>query len=158
MEYVTLDGHTQHGEVWSPGPLYQTVWVLAPCGPVVVQVKKDKAFQQVEYDVPEPPGFPVSAKAVEHAYDVNHRQWRASIILGRDWYNRTYIAKERDYDVVPPTQGELDAAALVLKWHNHNQRAHTIFREGHNARVSISDKRFVELWKSDCDDDFRTSA
>ncbi|MCQ4122781.1 hypothetical protein [Rhodococcus tibetensis] len=50
MEYTALDGTTAHGDLWSPGPKMETVWVLAEGGAsVVVDVR---THRQVRYEAP----------------------------------------------------------------------------------------------------------
>lgn len=47
--YRDLHGHPAHGEIWSPGPIAKTVWVLGPDGPVVVHTDDHR---QRRYDWP----------------------------------------------------------------------------------------------------------
>ena len=49
MIYTDMDGREQSGEVWSAGPLPNTVWVLTENGSVVVSARTRK---EVPYKVP----------------------------------------------------------------------------------------------------------
>lgn len=58
FRYTTLDGMTAYGVVWSPGPLRNTVWVLAESGAstavvVRVPVKPGETYRQIEWDLNE---------------------------------------------------------------------------------------------------------
>ena len=150
FKFQSLTGAVEFGEVWSPGPLEQTLWVLRDSdhAPVVVSVYRG-ADRQVEYTPPAVPGPTVPKSAVAAAYDVIHREYVTKTILGRDWYGRQYIAKERDYSVEAPTEAEVVAAHAILDMDSRNRKAHWTFTEAHTAPVPLATARFVAWAKVD---------
>ena len=66
MTYTDLDGYLQVGEIWSAGPLANTVWVLTETKPVVVSTRTRK---QVAYEWPRFGPSP-GRKRLEWAYEV----------------------------------------------------------------------------------------
>lgn len=166
MQYKAIDGRVLDGTVWAPGPLPQTIWVLDPTAAAGARVVRpmcsvpkctvakhtsehEWAHEEVEYEVPRPPGTPMAADLVEAAYEALHRNWRTSTEILHEWYGRTYLATEADYHIERPTPEALTAARAVLEICKRNWQAILIFRHGHNDTVSIGIERVKKFWEED---------
>ena len=142
LSYKALNGQEERGEVWSPGPLYNTIWVLRHPDrqPVVVHATKRI---EVEYSAPPPPRPLLDPVALEKALDIRHRHvmMQPHLIKARARSGREMVLFDR------PTDAEVAAAQYVYDWYKHNVDASLVYREGHNATVPLSDKRFQTIAK-----------
>ena len=142
LTYKTLAGREAHGEVWSPGPLYNTIWVLRDPDrqPVVVHATKRV---EVEYTPPPSPRDRLDPVALEKALDIRHRHcmMQPHLMKARSRSGKEMTLFDR------PSEAEVAAAQYVYDWHRHNQDVSFIYREGHNATVPLSDKRFQTIAK-----------
>jgi len=154
MQYTAIDGRVLDGEVWAPGPLPQTVWVLDPSTPAGARVVRPMcsvpkctvtkhlpehpwAHVEVEYSVPRPPGRPIPSELLAMAYDALHRYWRTSTEVLHEWYGRTFLAHEEDYQTERPTEDVMLAARAALAVDKRNHEAALVFSHAHNDTVSI---------------------
>lgn len=134
MRYRTLGGHEDEGEVWSPGPLHGTVWVLRHPDnhPVVVHVTKGV---QVEYEMPPRPGNRYPRDVVEKAEDIRRRY------VSHDPARRRYGAPLGP----KPSKAEVDAAQFIVDHEKAQDEAEKLYREHHVASTPVAVKRVLEL-------------
>lgn len=136
FEYTDLQGQGRQGEVWSPGPLYNTIWVHRHPDrkPVVVHATKRI---EIEYTPPTPPLPRVDRTVLERAEDIRRRA-TAHLPHLRKATRRTELPPK-------PSEAEVQAAQVVADLERENQKAHTVYMEAHSAKVPLSDKRFQQL-------------
>lgn len=134
MRYRALSGLDEEGEVWSPGPLHGTVWVLRhPDGePVVVHVAKGA---QVEYEMPPRPGNRYPPDVVEKAEEIRRRYVSHDPVLKR----------YRPPTGTRPTKAEADAAQFIVDHEKAQDEAEKLYREHHVASTPVAIKRVLEL-------------
>ena len=138
VSYTALDGRQMHGEVWSPGPLYNSIWVLREGDrqPVVVHATKRV---ELEYQQPRVPRPRLDRKALEWALDIRRRHvmMQPHLIAAKPLGTAELVRR--------PTQREVDAAQAIWNWEKGNHDAHRLFLEHHEAKVPLSDKRFLDI-------------
>lgn len=71
MKFTDAEGREQNGEVWSPGPLASTVWVLLPDGkPVAVRLGAAPCELMVTVNDPDRAARPSQEDRVPYTVDV----------------------------------------------------------------------------------------
>jgi hypothetical protein len=147
MRYTDLQGQSAQAELWSPGPLFGTVWAIRPDGvPVVIQATK---AIQVPWELPALPSTDVDPRLLELAEDIMRRRRLSAAAKSKDWYQQKYIVKDGHKELAPPTDDEVNVARTIIAQANHNKRAHLVFTAAHSASTAISAKRFYEIWEAD---------
>ncbi|WP_280485378.1 hypothetical protein [Nocardia cyriacigeorgica] len=141
--FRTVMGPERAGEVWAPGPMRGTVWVLdpaAPGGAVVVDVKTNR---QREYALPELPGPRTvtydeynAARAVVDAKRA-HTAWKS-----RTWY------KSDPEPENPGDEAVREAERVVETWERETSDRN-VFLEAANAPRPVTAKLFRELTSAD---------
>lgn len=163
IAYVDLNGDVVKGEIWCPGPLKRTVWVLDPGakgGAVVVRLDSRRApAKEVHYavvDLP-PTNATVSREQYEDAKAVLalREEWEGYRLQdlrnarGREAHGSYYHHDSRvKFPETPdPTNAQVQEAARAIAtadtelWATNNIRAHS-----HNAcENSIADRTFKSL-------------
>jgi hypothetical protein len=144
MKYESLENRIEVGEVWAPGPLYNTVWVIrrGDRRPVVVHATKKV---EVEYEIPKPP-TDLPSVVVERARDIHRRHAHSQPHL------RRYIDLNPTLSL--PTQAECEAAEYVTKLERATHKTHRTYLDAHYASVPLSQKRFIDLSKEENDNWF----
>ena len=91
MQFQTLNGETLNGEVWSPGPVARSVWVLVDGSPYAVRLPDAKRPAR-EVDMNRSPKYGTPQPwTLEHGRRVLMAQWSrleakyAPPLAPRDW-------------------------------------------------------------------------
>ena len=134
MQYRSLSGRDEEGEVWSAGPLHGTVWVLRHPDrrPAVVHVAKGA---EVEYTPPPPPGPKYPREVVEKAEDIRRRY------VSHDPFLKRY----RPPAGPKPTEAEVQAAQYIIDQEKAREEAEKTYRAHHVAATPIATKRLLDL-------------
>lgn len=167
IEYINTDKGVVEGEVWCPGPLPRTVWVLDPtaaAGAVVVRLatKSTPAYAVHYHVVNLPPGDPtVTQLEYDHALEVvaNRDQWdayrrqverdehpvsTATMIRRTGSRYATRVGRPATPD---PDETHLHEARHTIAIRETEQHAYRILRDGaHDATsASVADRTFKTL-------------
>ncbi len=141
ITYKDLDGEQGTGEIWSPGPVNNSIWVLLKDGSAVV-VHATKKTQIVYQPMTLPNATPVN---VDIAASITRMYWHNN----PDEYahmSKYMPPMPSDFPVVTKEQ-YLWAQDVI-----HYAYCHSIARQqylsAHRGRVALSDKRFKEMTKS----------
>lgn len=134
MIYTNLDGTEQESDIWCPGPLFGTAWLVN--GAVV----KLATAEQVPYDQPMPNvGRTASAELVEYARGVMRDWWQS------DGDTREYRLRVGLRVPERPSAEEYELARAVVAQEERRQEAGTVYRQGHTASTPVSITRIREL-------------
>lgn len=134
MIYTDLQGNRHEGEVWSLGPIANTVWVVRDDGhAAVVHATK---LAEVEYEQPQrlrPP----PAEAVKIAKDIEDR-YRSVQALFRDMGLTT-----------TPVGPEWEMAQAVLNLNDRAQESRLPYINAHGGKNPVGEAKFKSLKKLD---------
>lgn len=126
IEFDALDGTRATGEVWSPGPLHDTLWVIDPAGRARVVKVPPESAREVEYTPPMPP-----TRTLE---DPDLRAWVEAELLIHRMLANPYFGD--------PGDGYRTASALsdVMR---ENRRVRKIYHHPTHPPVRMSEDRFL---------------
>lgn len=135
MKYTDLEGCEVDGEVWSQGPVANSVWVLNSNGAHVVKVSKVKGVEkriEVEYEPPQHVP-PVPAELEAYAQDIvdTYREQQTFLLplLGP----------------TTPVDPNYDAAVAILAQARASRESRPPFINAHSGNLAVSDRKLKEL-------------
>ena len=145
IRYRSRTGEYRLGDVWSPGPEPNTIWVLdSTAGAVVVAVYGNREPHEVPWIVP---GFPEPVTIAKADKD------RAISILKAERAWNSWKAYGHHFQDSPepsrPESGELEWAQRVAEEFDHQIELWDYYRECHFAPASVGPVKFRQLANRD---------